>query len=362
MLKINLLQSRELSSNKKSILNNKTWTDELKNSFRTNIELGQYLNTNIPKTNFPIFITKAFAKRIKIAGPSSSLWKQFIPTKAELENELGETDPIGDNENFSSNQLIHRYKNRALFLPNINCPIHCRFCFRQHNLNNGNELFKPNLKTTINYLQEHKEINELIFSGGDPFLLSDDKLYSFFNLFRNKTDIKYIRIHSKSLTTLPSRYTNEFIDMLKASSKLFKKFIIVFHCNHIDELDENIKDIIKKLKNSNIELLLQSVLLKNINDDLESLKKLFLNFSDLGVRPYYLHHTDRVKNAMHFYLSIEEGRLLYQKLRDELPGWAIPQYVIDLPNGVGKTPLFNPENYEFSGTFIDKNGDKIKYL
>ena len=137
---------------------------------------------------------------------------------------------------------------------------------------------------------------------------------------------------------------------------------MALHTNHWEELNPEVEEAISRLKKTQVTLLSQTVLLKQVNDNLETLKTLFIKLAELDVQPYYLHHPDQAKGAMHFYLPIEEGRKLYAKLRNLLPGWAIPQYVVDIPGGGGKTSAYNPEKYEFSGKLINREGKTINYL
>jgi lysine 2,3-aminomutase len=335
------------------------WKQELKEAIKTSSALEEILKEKIPKINYPLLIPKKLAVKIYKAGPESILWKQFVPLKDET-SELGMEDPIGDHAHSKEGRIIHRYKNRLLFLPTPNCPVICRYCFRKNELAKPDSLFEGQLKETIAYLKEHPEVNEVILSGGDPLIMNDEKLESLFKAFASIGTIKYLRLHTRTPIVLPSRVTSSLCDLLNKYGHVFNKVILALHLNHIDEVDRDVIESIQKLKNSGVELLSQSVLLKDINDDIQSLKNLFIGLSDLGVRPYYLHHPDRVKGGMHFYLSLTEGRMLYHALRDQLPGWSLPQYVIDIPGGHGKTPAYNPESFDFSGHLITKDGERLE--
>ncbi len=335
-----------------------SWKKELREAIKTSSALEEILKVKIPRTSYPIFIPKRLALKIYKAGSESILWKQFVPRQDE-NSPLGMEDPIGDHKHSKEGRIIHRYKNRLLFLPTPLCPVICRYCFRKNELAEPDSLFEGQLKETIAYLKKHPEVNEVILSGGDPLIMSDEKLESILKAFASVGSIKYLRFHSRTPIVLPSRVTDSFCDLLNKYGQVFKKLIVALHLNHIDEVDEEVKRAIDKLKNSRVELLSQSVLLKDINDDVQSLMDLFIGLSDLGVRPYYLHHPDRVKGGMHFTLSLTEGRMLYHALRDVLPGWSLPQYVIDIPGGHGKTPAYNPEDFDFSGHLISKDGEKL---
>lgn len=336
-----------------------TWKTELKEAIKKTSSLEEVLKVKLPKTSYPIFIPKSFAEKIYRSGDKSSLWKQFVP-HSEEESGTGLKDPIGDHAHAKPGRIIHRYKNRVLFFPTPICPVSCRYCFRKNELANPDELFEGRLEETIDYLTSHPEVNEVILSGGDPFILSDQKLENIFRSFAQISSVKYLRIHTRTPIIIPSRVTQRLTGLLVEYKRKFNKLVLVIHTNHKEELDDEVAASLIKLKKTGIELLSQSVLLKNVNDDTESLVNLFTHLSDLGVRPYYLHHPDRVKGAMCFYLSLTEGRLLYHSLRDKLSGWMIPQYVIDIPGGAGKVPAFNPETFDFSGNLIAKDGTITK--
>ncbi len=308
------------------------------------------------ETNFPTLIPEAFLSRVKA---SRALTKQFIPT--EVENDVqtqlqGLQDPIGDKKYQVTKNLIHRYTSRALFIPTNKCPVHCRYCFRRNELMDDTFDSKE-FAASLTYLRAHPEINEVIFTGGDPLMLSDSKIVKLLKAFSEISSIKYIRFHTRMPITNPGRLTDSFTTMWKSFESVFSRMTFVLHTNHIDEFDQKVNQALKKWG----PFLTQSVLLKDVNNSKEELLKLFEHIISIGGTPYYLHHPDKVEGAMHFYLSLEEGRKIYAALRDELPGWAIPHYVLDIPGGDGKTLAFNSESYEFSGRFINKDSSYSDY-
>jgi lysine 2,3-aminomutase len=345
--------------------NNLSWRDELVNSFKDIKKLYEFLGSELNEKQlevarkYPLFIPRSLALKIKRQGLNGPLAKQFLPSFLEIDettNNLGLFDPIGDHRFLKAPQLIHRYSTRALFTPTSVCPINCRYCFRKNELNPLDEIFNRDFDQTIKYLKDHPGISEIIFTGGDPLTLSDDKLENYLTSFSRIKSIKDIRFHTRYPVILPERIDEQFIVLLKKFSKHFRTISIGIHSNHVTEFDEQNISIIKKLSETKIQLLSQTVLLKGVNDDSLELLKLFELFIDLGVRPYYLHHPDRVKGGLHFYLPLSEGRKIYHSLRDHLPGWAIPHYVLDIPEGDGKITAFNPESYNFSGQILKKNG------
>lgn len=340
-----------------------SWQDEVRTAFKQTSELEKFLDKPLAHLkHYRLFIPRSFAKRIKEAGMDSALAKQFLPSSVE-ENAFfqknGLYDPIGDKAHAKGGQLVHRYKNRALFTPTTKCPINCRYCFRKNELNDTDEIFKPDFDKTLEYLLAHPEINEIIFSGGDPLFLSNKKIEFYLKAFSQIPTIRYIRFHTRFPVILPNRLDDELKLIIEKYSRHFSKILFVLHTNHVEEISETLALRIKK---SSFSWLSQTVLLKGVNDNQKDLLELFYRLDNLGVRPYYLHHPDHVKGAMHFYLSLEQGRRLYHTLRSELPGWLLPQYILDIPGGFGKTPASNPETFTYSGTLIDQNSQKQNIL
>lgn len=346
------------------MLETKSWTHKFSEAFKEPKSLYQFLGWEldpaIEKTaeRYPLFIPRTLAEKIKAEGPNGVLAKEFLPEAWELSDQ-GLVDPIGDKEHFVAPQLIHRYTSRALFAPTSICPVNCRYCFRKNELNVKDELFQQDFEETLSYLKNHPEISEIIFTGGDPFTLSNEKIKKYLEAFSQVKSIKDIRFHTRYPMILPERIDDGLIEIITNFSNKFRTLSVAIHANHKNEFDEIVFSAIKKLSITGAQLLSQTVLLRDVNNTVEDLIELMEIFMNLKVRPYYLHHPDQVKGGMHFYLTLEEGRGIYQALRNSLPGWAIPQYVIDIPGGHGKVPAFNPETANYSGTLISRNGEQI---
>jgi len=334
------------------------WKEDFRTAVKSFQELSKHLDicvdNDLVVKKYPVFIPLELVHRIKEAGPNSALWKQFIPDPKELNNERGFLDPIGDKIQQETGQIIHRYSSRLLFLPTELCPVNCRYCFRKNELADNLLIESRMFQKSLKYIQEHTEVNEVIFSGGDPLILDNKILSQYLSKLIQIEHIQFIRFHTRTPIIIPSRITRDFTQLL---ASMRKKIIMMVHLNHEDELTPENENALKKLKDSGVEVFSQTVLLKGVNDSTTELKNLFLRLSQLGVIPYYLHHPDQVRGGMHFYLPISEGRKIYQSLRDELSGWMIPQYILDSADGQGKVPLYNPESYEFQGEIIDKNGN-----
>jgi lysine 2,3-aminomutase len=194
-----------------------TWQEDMRTALKSAEDLKIFFDCEIPATPYSIFLPRTFAEKIKKGGPNSPLWKQFVPQIEENSPE-GLLDPIGDKIYLKAPQIIHRYKNRALFLPTTNCPVVCRYCFRKNELSFSQDLFLPRFNETLNYLRNNPQIEELIFSGGDPLILSDEKLSYYLSEFKKIPSLKFIRLHTRTPIILPSRITDNFISVLKNNS------------------------------------------------------------------------------------------------------------------------------------------------
>lgn len=329
----------EIETSKKII----SWQEQLKNSLHSVTEFTslakeynpQYLEYINTLSSYPFTLPRELAFEILRLGPESFLWKQFIPAKEEDQIDIQSTglvDPIGDQTNFVAPQLIHRYLNRVLFLPTATCPIQCRYCFRKNELHNPDfqhQVTSPQFEKTQNYLSLHPEVEEIIFTGGDPLMLSDNKIDAYLKSFSQFENLKFIRFHTRFITSIPERIDTPFLALLEKWSTRFCLSLMI-HTNHLSEwfLPTQL-DALKRLSHLKIHLGSQTVLLKNHQtQDLVDLFKFLITHQ---VRPYYLHHPDQVKGAMHFSISLDEGLKIYNQLRQKLPGWAIPHYVQDSP-------------------------------
>ena len=337
------------------------WQSELKSALRSPQQASEFFNVDFPHTPYSIFIPLKFAHKIKEQGMNGPLAKQFLPhadEMSELQNQ-GFYDPIGDSKFARGGQLIHRYTNRVLFTPTTACPIHCRYCFRKNELNQRDRIFDADFATTLTYLRAHPEIEELIFTGGDPLMLGEQRLDFYFNEFSQISHLKFIRIHSRMPIIIPSRITASFGSLLAKYSSRFTIHLSL-HINHVSEwckaLETNIENFIPRT----VHLLAQTVLLKGLNDTRQSLLALFQLLHSKNIRPYYLHHPDLVKGGMHFWLSLEEGQTLYRELKMNAPGWLLPQYVLDTPHGGGKINAWSTA-HNSKGVITDIHGNNQNY-
>ena len=260
-----------------------------------------------------------------------------MPTNAELEikeNEL--VDPIGDENHSPVNGITHRYQDRVLLKLSHQCASYCRFCFRKYKVSDESfNLSSAELESALSYIEATKQIREVIFTGGDPLSLTDKKLFSVLKKLDQMPHIKSIRFHTRIVTVLPTRINETFCEQL---ASLRKTIYLVVHANSHLEFGADSDEAIRKLKRAGVSLLSQSVLLKNVNDTEAKLRSLMEAFSERGIVSYYLHYPDLAKGTSHFRIELDLAMELVKSLRSKLPGYAIPELVIDIPGGKGKIP------------------------
>ncbi len=290
-------------------------------------------------------ITPAMAALIDRGDPADPIALQFVPTPAELDIRPGELpDPIGDKAHEPVEGIVHRYPDRVLLKIVSVCPVYCRFCFRREMVGpdkDGN-LAPAELETALAYIRNHPEIWEVILTGGDPFMLSARRAAALTRALEDIPHVKVIRWHTRMPVADPERVSDEFVAAIRSRSKAV---YVAVHCNHARELTPQARAALARLADAGIPLLGQSVLLKGVNDDIDTLADLMRALVESRVRPYYLHHPDLAQGTSHFRLSVEQGQALVRDLRDRISGLAQPQYVIDIPGGVSKA-LASPTDVE----------------
>lgn len=286
---------------------------------------------------FAMAMTPTIQKCIDSTAPEDPIAKQFIPHRDELvhqENEL--TDPVGDIIFEKVSGLVHRYPDRCLLKVVNACPVYCRFCFRRELLGAKSSSMNANdLQLAYEYIEMHSEIWEVILTGGDPFILKPKQIANILNRLSEIPHVEVIRIHTRVPLVDPARISSELVAALKVSKAVY----VVLHANHANEFTPEGIRACGQLVNSGIPMLSQSVLLKGVNDDPESLSNLMKTFVRHRIKPYYLHHPDLAKGTSHFRVSLEEGQRLIRHLRGRLSGLCQPQYILDIPGGFGKVPV-----------------------
>lgn len=288
---------------------------------------------------FRTLVPRYYLGLIDPNDPEDPVAKMAFPAAEEaVQTPLALRDPIGDLARQAAPRLTHRYKDRALLHVTNLCPMYCRFCFRKNLMNERDEnLYAGGFDEAFAYLSSHPEIEEVILTGGDPWMLSDEKLSALVDgIVASAPGLKRLRFHTRMPVTLPARVTDSLLAAVKRSG--IRTFVVT-HFNHSREVTAEAKTAARTLLDAGITVLNQSVLLKGVNDSPAKLRELFLALGNEGVLPYYLHHCDLVAGAEHFRTSIAEGRRIWTELRGTLPGYLIPEYILDTPGGWGKIPV-----------------------
>ncbi|MFA5128704.1 MAG: KamA family radical SAM protein [Patescibacteria group bacterium] len=245
-------------------------------------------------------------------------------------------DPLAEKKYSPVRGIVHKYPDRVIFCPTFACPSRCSFCFRKNLVDGKNgRLSEKEMAAAIDYIKKDKKIREVILSGGDPLFLNDKTLSDILKKLHAIPHVRLLRIHTRIPVTLPSRVTKKLAAILKKSKPLW----VVVHINHPKEITPKFREAAAKFKVVGIPLLSQSVLLRDVNDNAETLKKLFYGLVKLGIKPYYLHQCDPARGTKKYWVSIKKGKKIMRQLRKEISGICLPTYVQDSPH-CGKTPLY----------------------
>jgi lysine 2,3-aminomutase len=285
----------------------------------------------------PVGITPYYMSLLSPTDPHQPLRKTVVPTTAEFQRSVGEADdPLGEDGHSPVPGLVHRYPDRVLFLPLDFCSTYCRYCTRSRVVGHG-EMNPSNarLAPVYQYLEQHTEVRDVLISGGDALALSDDKLDSILTRLRAIKHIEFVRIGTKMPAVLPQRITPQLIKMLRKHHPLWMSI----HFLHPDECTPESKKACERLADAGIPLGAQTVLLKGVNDSVETMKQLVHKLLLARVRPYYLYQCDPISGSAHFRTPVSKGLEIIQGLRGHTTGYAVPTYVIDAPGGGGKIPL-----------------------
>jgi lysine 2,3-aminomutase len=285
-------------------------------------------------------ITPHFFSLIDKKNSQCPIRRQVIPTIDESKVDVSEMlDPVGEDQSSPVPGLVHRYPDRVLLLVTDRCAAYCRYCTRSRLVSGASGYdFHPQLEQALNYLRQHTEVRDVLLSGGDPLLLSDDKLDYLLGALRAIPHLEFIRIGSRIPIFLPQRITPELCNVLKKHHPLWMSV----HTNHPKELTLEVRAALGRLADSGIPLGNQSVLLAGVNDQVEIMKELVHKLLLCRVRPYYLYQCDLIRGSKHLRTAVNKGLEIIEGLRGFTTGYGIPQFVVDAPGGGGKVPL-NPE-------------------
>lgn len=307
--------------------------DYFRGMSESTVDLHVDLNTQLPYG-----ASRYYASLVQTEDPyRDPIAAQYIPRAEELTVLPYETsDPIGDNRYRVTERLVHHYRDRALLLANDRCATYCRHCFRRHFTGNGGgRITEVELEAACSYLQRRPEVKEILLSGGDPLMLSDRELELVLRRLKSVREDFIVRICTRLPVVLPGRITPSLCEMLEGYAGLWA----VIHTNHPREITDGFRIAVKALARAGVPVLNQAVLLRGINDDIETLETLFRELVRNGVKPYYLFQGDLAAGTSHFRVPIERGLELMRQLRGRLSGIALPTYAVDLPGGGGKVPI-----------------------
>jgi len=325
------------------------WRWQLKNRITSLEKLQRFLPTLTPEEfegtilanhKLALAITPYFFNLIDAGDENCPIRRQVVPRVEETYTAPWEmSDPCGEDAHSPVPGLVHRYPDRVLFLVTDRCAAYCRYCTRSRMVSNATGYdFHPEFERQIEYVREHPEIRDVLLSGGDPLLLSDDKLEFLLRRLRAIPHVEFLRIGTRIPIFLPQRITPELCAMLRKYHPLF----ISVHSNHPRELTTEVREALGRLADAGVPLGNQAVLLRQVNDDPVVMRALMQKLLMCRVKPYYVYQCDLISGSAHLRASVRKGLEIMESLRGHTTGYAVPQYVIDAPGGGGKVPI-NPD-------------------
>jgi len=290
--------------------------------------------------NFRMAITPYYASLINGANLNCPIRKQCIPSIRELDIRACDMeDPLAEERDSPVPNIVHRYPDRVLFILTKKCSMYCRHCTRRRIVGEEDtSISRQNLDNAIKYIEDNPQIRDVLLSGGDPFILEDKFLEEIIARLRAIPHVEIIRIGTRTPVVMPMRITPELLGMLKKYHPIW----INTHFNHPSEITEASAKACEMIVDAGIPLGNQSVLLRGINDNVETLKELCLKLVQIRVRPYYLYQCDIARGLNHFRTPVQKGIEIMRNLRGYISGFAVPTFVIDAPMGGGKVPI-NPD-------------------
>jgi lysine 2,3-aminomutase len=286
---------------------------------------------------FHMGITPYYAGLMDPEDPKCPVRLQSVPVMGEmniLPSDLD--DPLAEERDMPVPGITHRYPDRVLFYTTHNCPVYCRHCTRKRKVSDPTTAAaRAQLEIGLKYIEEHKEIRDIVISGGDPLSLSDDRLDYILGRLRAMPHVEIFRLGTRNIVTLPQRVTDDFVSMLRKHHPVF----VNTHFNHPKECTAEAYEAARKLSDAGCVIGNQMVLLKGVNDDPKIVKELNHKLLLMRIRPYYIYQCDLAKGISHFRTPIEVGVNIIRSLRGWTSGLAVPHFVVDAPNGGGKIPI-----------------------
>ena len=287
--------------------------------------------------SFPLRVPRGFVARMRHGDPHDPLLRQVLPLAAELELSPGFcTDPVGDHAALQAPGVLHKYQGRVLLTATGVCAVHCRYCFRRHFPYAEANASADGWRDALDVIGADSSITEVILSGGDPLTLSDRRLADFVQQLAHLPHVTRLRLHSRLPVVLPERVTTALCDAI-ADTRL--RVVMVLHANHAQEIGTSVRKACAHLTERGFLLLNQSVLLRGVNDSVETLVELSEALFAIKVLPYYLHQLDRVQGAAHFQVTDATALALHAGMNACLPGYLVPRLVREISGAPGKMPL-----------------------
>ncbi|MBE0407201.1 EF-P beta-lysylation protein EpmB [Psychrobacter sp. AOP22-C1-22] len=325
------------------LITQKNWQTQLSEAITSVDELLSLLKLEslradvyVPK-HFELRVPRGFVAKMTVGNSNDPLLKQVLPDQREQINVTGYVaDPLSENTQNPVKGLLHKYQSRVLLTITGACAIHCRYCFRQHFDYSANMPTADAKENIVNYVTAHPEINEVILSGGDPLNVTNRRLFAWLDTLESLPQITTIRLHTRLPLVIPARLDDALLERLSQSRC---HIVMVVHCNHGNEIDSVTSEHLQRARAAGITLLNQAVLLKGINDSVETQAQLSQCLFAAGVLPYYLHVLDKVAGAAHFDSDERSAIELYWSLLAALPGYLVPKLVRELPNRPFKVPI-----------------------
>ncbi|RDV28006.1 EF-P beta-lysylation protein EpmB [Alteromonas aestuariivivens] len=320
------------------------WQKELATSFSDPVKLLDYLQLDSghygqhgkARRLFPMRVPRHFASLMEKGNWNDPLLMQVMPRQEEFLALPGYgTDPLEEHET-AGRGILHKYRSRVLLIVRGGCAVNCRYCFRRHFPYADNAVSRPQWQEAIDYIRAQPEIDEVIFSGGDPLMAKDDHLAWLSSEIATIPHVRRLRIHTRLPVVLPERLDSAFSRWF---TKLPLQKILVLHINHANEVSPQLKNKLEELRQQGVTLLNQAVLLAGINDSADAQVALNEAVFDAGVLPYYLHLLDKVQGAAHFDVPEQQARELMAELIKRLPGYLVPKLVREIGGQPGKTPV-----------------------
>lgn len=300
------------------------------------ISADAYLQHFNARKLFPVRAPLPFIKRMKKGDFNDPLLKQVMPLANEFMITDGySADPLKEHDTVAEG-LLHKYKNRVLMIVKSACAINCRYCFRRHFPYQDNSPNKARWQSALTYISAHNSISEVIFSGGDPLMAKDEHLAWLISEIEQIPHVTRLRIHTRLPVVIPNRITHSLVNMLQQTHL---KTTMVLHINHPNEINNELSQALEPLRVARIPLFNQSVLLRGVNDNADTLITLSEVLFDVGIQPYYLHLFDAVQGAAHFDVTEQDAVAIVQKMLATLPGFLMPKLVREIAGQANKTPI-----------------------